>query len=72
MAKYKIRIDKIVTEERTVTEYQKVADTGNDRDGKSIYDYVPVVKSIINEEKVLECIVDDMNINAVIKSIYKL
>lgn len=72
MAKYKISIDKIVTKETKTTEYQKVADTGNERDGKAVYDYVPTVRQVKEEENIFECLIENLDVDAVIKSIYKL
>lgn len=68
---YKIRIER--TEKKLVKSesYEKVADTGNERDGKSIYAYVPK-----NEEKefltnVLSLEVEEINLEKIIEAIFK-
>lgn len=72
MAKFKIRIDKIESVEKKTTEYQKISDTGNPKDDKAVYGYVPVVKSADVESKVFECEVEELDVKTVIQSIYSL
>ncbi len=70
MAKFKIRIEKLESVERKTTEYQKIADTGNEKDGKSIYAYVPAIKEMEQETRILECEVESLDIQKVITAIF--
>jgi hypothetical protein len=70
----KFRVKIIKTEEvlKKTTEYQKVADSGNEKDGKAIYAYVPVQKTEVAETTIMDCVTDNLDVNLVIKSIYGL
>jgi predicted transcriptional regulator len=66
---YKIEITHVEQVNRQDRSYEKVADTGNERDGGPVYEYVTfdAVKNI--ERKVLEQVVDNLDLAAVIKAI---
>lgn len=72
MAKFKITIRKIEEGIRKGTEYQKISDTGNEKDGKSVYGYVPAEVPFRNESEIFECEVEKLEITQVITAIYNL
>jgi len=65
MAIYRIRITKYETVVKTTKEYQRIADTGNERDGKTVYDYIPVEKETDVERDVLDCTVANLDLQNV-------
>lgn len=66
---YKIVITKIDKKEFIDREYQKIADSGNERDDGAIYDYVefPNTKSV--ESEVYTQKVEDLDIKQVIDAV---
>jgi hypothetical protein len=69
MTTYRIRITKNEESLCNINEYQKIADTGNEKDGKSIYGYVPVEKLQRMETDVLDIVVGDLKMNNVLQAI---
>lgn len=66
---YKIIITKFEEVNRTRNEYVKVADSGNERDGGSVYDYVPNTTVEKREITILEQSIENLDMPAVIKAI---
>ncbi len=68
---YKIRITEIKKVPNDESTYERIADSGNEKDGKAIYGYVkkPGEKSV--EIETLTATADDININEVIAAIFK-
>lgn len=63
---YKIEVTEIVEEHEERREYQKVADSGNPRDGGAVYDYVPLVRFVTKEREILKLQVQKIELGAVI------
>ena len=68
MFKIKIQEVKEVTFNNT-TDYQRVADSGNERDDGAVYEYVPHPDTKTVETTMLEQNVDAIDLCAVIKAI---
>ena len=71
MVEYKITIEKKSIKTLPPTKsYQKVADTGNDRDGGSVYEYVEKPEDKVQVEEVIYSqIVEDLRLSSVIAAI---
>lgn len=69
---YKVNITKVETVETTGREYQKISDTGNEEDNKSVYAYVSCIKEkeIYTDIFIQEC--EEIDISAIIKAVNKL
>jgi hypothetical protein len=66
---YKITIQKIEKVHSTETSYEKIADSGNERDGGSVYGYVEYPSEKNAETSVFNQTVDDLDLQAVIKAV---
>lgn len=66
---FKVTIKEITTKKVVNKEYEKIADTGNSEDGKSIYGYVDKEEEVRDERTVLEQEVKEIDIGEVIKAI---
>lgn len=64
-----VRIQRIDTFDRMGQEYQRVADTGNPRDGGIVYEYVNVVKRLNDNRDIYEQEVDSLDLPAVIRAV---
>lgn len=70
--KYLITIKEKTIEEFTESTYEKVADTGNEKDGRSIYDYVKHPSTRTIEREVFSQEIDDLDLVEVIKAVNKI
>lgn len=66
---YRISITKVEEKEVTKKEYQKTADTGNERDNGAVYGYVPYTTTERIETKVLDQVSDEIDLTKVIKAV---
>lgn len=69
---FRIIIEEIKREKYTKKEYQKVADTGNERDGRGVYEYVSTEDERDVITKVLEQVRDDIDLPEIIKAVNEL
>ena len=69
---YKIKITKVETIETTGREYQKVSDTGNERDNGAVFDYVDCITEKEIDTDILIQELEKIDIPTVIKSINNL
>jgi hypothetical protein len=63
---FKITIDEIRSQKEQGSDWLKVADTGNERDGGPQYASVPCEKVVNRSERIFEQTVDSLDISAVI------
>ncbi len=80
MAKYKITIELIETVKKVGRDYEKIADTGNERDGGPVYAYVEypneetkateVFSQQLDEE--LNSPTDESVVTRVVKAVHKI
>lgn len=70
--KYQVTITKIEEGEGFSSTYERIADTGNERDGGPVYAYVK--KPTINTDKkvVFEQTLEDLDVTAVIRAVNKI
>ena len=66
---YKIVITKIEKRDIIDREYQKVADSGNERDDGAVYDYVEFPSTKIVESEVYTQKVEELDIKTVIDAV---
>lgn len=69
---YKIKITKITEEPYTRKEYEKIADTGNKEDGKSVYGYVTTEDIREVENEILRQEVEEIDLKSILKAINNL
>ena len=69
---YKITIEQIETKDYVAREYEKIADTGNEKDGGAVYGYVTSPSTREVRTTVLEQTVEALSIPAVIRAINNL
>jgi len=69
---YKIRITKTEVVKVKKSEYQKIAETGNEIDGKAQFGYVPYEKQEEKDIDILSTTTEDLNINDVVNAIFKI
>lgn len=69
--KYRVRIERVDIVDITKRSYEKIADTGNQRDSGAIYDYVTYDDTQFLETNILtqEILSEDLDIKQVIKAI---
>jgi len=70
--KYQVTITKIEEGEGFSSTYERIADTGNERDGGPVYAYVkkPVIST--NKNVVFEQTLEDLDVTAVIRAVNKI
>lgn len=69
---YRVTITEITSEKRPTREYEKLADTGNDRDGGAVYGYVETEWWLRTEREVLKQEVEALDVAAVIRAVNNL
>ena len=69
---YRIKITKVEYEDCVTSEYEKIADSGNEKDDGAVYDYVEHPDSKLVETDMLSQTVVDLDFPAVIKAINKI
>jgi len=66
---YRIRITQETTGTRATTEYKVVAETGNEKDGGRMFDYVPTNKEFTEETELLDMRIGSLSMEMVIDAI---
>lgn len=69
---YQITIEKVEKKEAVGREYQKIADSGNERDGGPRYAYVEFPSQKVIETTILRQSVEELDLAAVIKAVNNL
>lgn len=69
---FKITIVEIETINKKSRAWEKIAETGNQRDGGAVFDYVDSVEEVDRETTVLEQTVRTLDLPAVIKAVNQL
>ena len=68
---YKVTIRKIETEVKRTKEYQKVSDSGNEKDNGAVYDYVGDTKTVEKEVLVYNQDLEELDIPELVVFINK-
>lgn len=69
---YKVKITRVEIRKSMETEYKKIADTGNEKDGGAIYGYVENPQEVKEEQEILSQEVSEIDLFAVIKAVNKI
>lgn len=72
MSTFRITIEKIEKVTVRDRDYQKLADTGNEKDGGPIYGYVNFEKETTTSITILDQRVDELDLPTVIKAVNKI
>lgn len=70
--KYQVTITKIEEGEGFTSSYERVADTGNERDGGPVYAYVKKPTINTTKEVIFEQTLEDLYVTAVIRAVNKI
>lgn len=68
---FKVTITEIVETRRPETKYERVSDTGNDKDDGPVYEFVPTGREEIKvtTQPIYEQVVNNLNVEAVILAV---
>lgn len=69
---YRIRIEELTVKELVGQKYERIADTGNAKDGGPVYDYVAYPHTQEVSTLILDQTVSELDIVSVIKAVNKI